>query len=167
MARTSAAARLRSLIRDGSGAAAAGCFDALSAVLADRAGFDLLHVTGFGVEATMLAGPDMGLVTLTELSNLIDRIATVVDKPIICDVDSGFGEIENIHRTVRAMDAPAQRPCTSRILVHRSAIPSSMAASCFPGPKRKVASAAPAKPAPIPTSLSSPGPTPTRFRSMS
>ena len=104
MARTSAAARLRSLIRDGSGAVAAGCFDALSAVLADRAGFDLLHVTGFGVEATMLAGPDMGLVTLTELSNLIDRIATVVDKPIICDVDSGFGEIENIHRTVRVME---------------------------------------------------------------
>lgn len=104
MPRTSPAMPLRSLIRDGAGAVAAGCFDAFSAFLADRAGFDMLHVTGFGVEVSMLAGPDMGLVTLTELSNLIDRIATVVDKPIICDVDSGFGEIENIRRTVRTME---------------------------------------------------------------
>ena len=91
--------RLRTLISDRK-TVAAGCFDSLSAKLAEQAGFDALHITGFGVEATLLGTPDMGLVTLTELADVVRRMAAAVDIPIICDVDTGFGEIESVARTV-------------------------------------------------------------------
>jgi methylisocitrate lyase len=96
-------AQLRLLIRQRS-TVAAGCFDTLSAFLAERAGFAALHVTGFGVEATMLAGPDMGLVTATELAAHVDRITSAVKVPVICDVDAGFGGIDNIYRTILLME---------------------------------------------------------------
>jgi methylisocitrate lyase len=95
--------RLRELLADRS-TVAAGCIDTLSAKLAYEAGFDALHVTGFGVEASLLGTPDMGLVTMTELAQIVDRMAAAVPLPIICDVDTGFGEIENIERTVRQME---------------------------------------------------------------
>src|ERR1700730_1641401 len=96
-------AQLRSLIRRRS-TVAAGCVDGLSAFLAERVGFEALHVTGFGVEASMLAGPDMGLVTATELAAHVDRITSAVKAPVICDDDAGFGGIENIYRTILLME---------------------------------------------------------------
>jgi 2-methylisocitrate lyase-like PEP mutase family enzyme len=99
----SAGARLRGLI-EGRSSVAAGCFDTLSAKLAEHAGFDALHITGFGVEATLLGTPDMGLVTLTELADVVRRMASAVDIPIICDVDTGFGEIESVARTVQLIE---------------------------------------------------------------
>jgi 2-methylisocitrate lyase-like PEP mutase family enzyme len=95
--------QLRSLVRQRR-TVAAGCFDSLSAFLAERAGFDAIHITGFGVEASMLAGPDMGLVTATELALHVDRITSVIKVPAICDIDAGFGSIENIHRTILLME---------------------------------------------------------------
>jgi 2-methylisocitrate lyase-like PEP mutase family enzyme len=92
--------RLRALI-DKHATVAAGCYDALSAKLAEQAGFDALHITGFGVEASLLGTPDMGMVTLTELADVVRRMAAAVDIPIICDVDIGFGEIESVARTVQ------------------------------------------------------------------
>jgi 2-methylisocitrate lyase-like PEP mutase family enzyme len=96
-------ARLRQLVGQRA-TIAAGCYDSLSAKLAQQAGFHALHVTGFGVEASLLATPDMGLVTLTELASVIQRMTSATDLPIICDVDTGFGEIENVARTVALME---------------------------------------------------------------
>lgn len=80
---------------------AAGVYDSLSATLAEQAGYDALHVTGFGVEASLLGTPDMGMVTLTELADVVRRMTAAIDIPVICDVDIGFGEIESVARTVR------------------------------------------------------------------
>lgn len=80
---------------------AAGVYDSLSATLAEQAGFDALHITGFGVEASLLGTPDMGMVTLTELADVVRRMTAAIDIPVICDVDIGFGEIESVARTVR------------------------------------------------------------------
>jgi methylisocitrate lyase len=95
--------RLRRLI-DQRSTVAAGVYDTLSAKLSEHAGFDALHITGFGVEATLLGTPDMGVVTLTELADVVRRMAGAVDLPIICDVDNGFGEIESIARTVKLIE---------------------------------------------------------------
>lgn len=97
---TPAATRLRTLIADRK-TIAAGVYDSLSATLADHAGFDALHITGFGVEASLLGTPDMGMVTLTELADVVRRMTAATDLPIICDVDIGFGEIESVARTVQ------------------------------------------------------------------
>jgi 2-methylisocitrate lyase-like PEP mutase family enzyme len=96
-------ARLKQLIA-GRATIAAGCYDSLSAKLADLAGFGALHITGFGVEASLLATPDMGLITLTEMAGVVSRMAATTDLPIIADVDTGFGDIESIARTVQLLD---------------------------------------------------------------
>ena len=103
MTQQSPGARLRQLIA-GRATVAAGCYDSLSAKLAELAGFGALHITGFGVEASLLGTPDMGLVTLTEMAGVVSRMASAVDLPIICDIDTGFGDIESIARTVQLLD---------------------------------------------------------------
>ncbi|MBU8868490.1 isocitrate lyase/PEP mutase family protein [Paenarthrobacter aromaticivorans] len=81
-----------------------GCYDALSARLIELAGFDCAAISGFAVEATHLGGPDIGLMTMTELTQQAGRITEAVDIPVISDVDTGFGGIQNIHRTIRAAE---------------------------------------------------------------
>jgi 2-methylisocitrate lyase-like PEP mutase family enzyme len=83
---------------------AAGCFDALSAALAREAGFKALHLTGMGVEATQIGGPDIGLTTMTELASHVARIAAAVNIQMIVDVDTGFGGIDNVMRTIRELE---------------------------------------------------------------
>ena len=60
--------KLRALLKDGM-VVAPGCFDPLSARLAQLAGFDALHMTGLGVEAAQLAAPDLGLLTMREIAD--------------------------------------------------------------------------------------------------
>lgn len=99
----SAPSRLRELLKRPP-VFAASCFDPLSARLAELAGFEALHLTGMGVEATQLGAPDIGLVTPTELASHAARIAEAVDIPILADIDTGFGGLINIHRTIRQME---------------------------------------------------------------
>ena len=85
-------------------AIAASCFDPLSARLAELAEFKALHLTGMGVEATQIGAPDIGLMTSAELAVHAARITEAVEIPIIADVDTGFGGLINIHRTIRQME---------------------------------------------------------------
>lgn len=94
--------RLRELLDQG--ITIAGAYDALSAKVTARAGFPAAYVTGFGVEASVVGSPDMGLMTLTELSSHISRITSAIDIPLISDADTGFGGANNIWRTVREME---------------------------------------------------------------
>src|SRR5689334_6879670 len=63
-----AASDLRKQLQQGT-VVAGGCFDALSARLVEHVGFKALHVTGFGVEATQVGAPDIGIITMTELAS--------------------------------------------------------------------------------------------------
>jgi methylisocitrate lyase len=83
---------------------AASCFDPLSARLAELAGFQALHLTGMGVEATQIGAPDIGLMTSAELASHATRITEAVDIPVLADIDTGFGGLINIHRTIRQME---------------------------------------------------------------
>ena len=94
---------LRKLLSEGL-VCAPGCFDAFSARLAELAGFKAIHLTGMGIEITQLGAPDLGLMTMTELSSHAARISSAINIPIICDVDTGFGGILNINRTILEME---------------------------------------------------------------
>jgi methylisocitrate lyase len=83
---------------------APGCYDALSARLAQLAGFTAIHMTGLGGEAAQLGAPDLGLLTMTEICALAGRMAEAVDIPILADIDSGFGGVLNVARTIRQME---------------------------------------------------------------
>ncbi|MCO6042945.1 isocitrate lyase/PEP mutase family protein [Aeoliella sp. ICT_H6.2] len=80
-----------------------GIYDALSAKLAQEAGFELAFVSGFSVAATMLGEPDFGLLTQTEITDAARRICRAVDIPIVVDADTGYGNPLNVYRTVREL----------------------------------------------------------------
>ena len=83
---------------------APGCYDALSARLAEKAGFRAVHMTGLGVEATQLGAPDLGLLTMTEVASHAARIAGCIDIPVMADIDTGFGGVLNVGRTIKEME---------------------------------------------------------------
>jgi 2,3-dimethylmalate lyase len=78
-----------------------GVYDALSAKIANRVGFEVVFITGYSLSATLLGEPDFGLLTQTEVVNAAQRICAVVDVPVIVDADTGYGNAINVIRTVR------------------------------------------------------------------
>ena len=93
--------RLRSLLQGPSVVMAPGAPDALTARLIEQAGFPAVYMTGFGATATPLGCPDVGLLTLTEMTTHARNIVRAVDLPVIADADTGYGGPANIERTVR------------------------------------------------------------------
>ena len=99
------AAALRSTLSDGRSRLVVSAYDALTARTAEAAGFEILHVTGFGSAAALTGGPDIGLVTMTEMVETTRRICDAVERPVIADADCGYGNPLNVMRTVRALEA--------------------------------------------------------------
>ena len=78
-----------------------GIYDALSAKIAQRVGFDILFHTGYGTAATLLGVPDIGLVSFSEMKERVSNICNAVDVPVIADADTGYGNSLNTMRTVK------------------------------------------------------------------
>ena len=97
--------RYRELIKRPEIAVMVGAYDALSAKLVERAGFDLTFVHDYGVSASLLGMPDMGLVTLTEMTNILEKVVKAVNIPVIGDGGCGFGNALNTYRTVREYES--------------------------------------------------------------
>ena len=98
------ARRFRDLLAGSSAIVLPGAYDALTARLAEQAGFDGVYVTGYGVSASMIGEPDVGLVTMTEMSNRAAQIAAAVSVPVIADADTGYGNALNVRRTIQAYE---------------------------------------------------------------
>ena len=77
-----------------------GVYDALSAKIAARTGFEVVFITGYSLSATLLGEPDFGVLTQTEVVGAAQRICSVVDTPVIVDADTGYGNAINVIRTV-------------------------------------------------------------------
>src|ERR1043166_5140932 len=82
-----------------------GVYDALSAKIAARSGFEVIFITGYSLSATLLGEPDFGLLTQTEVIAAAHRICSVVETPVIVDADTGYGNAINVIRTVRDLIA--------------------------------------------------------------
>ncbi|MBV1694475.1 MAG: isocitrate lyase/PEP mutase family protein [Hyphomicrobiales bacterium] len=83
----------------------AGAYDALSAKYIERAGFDAVMTSGFGVSASFLGQPDAELYTMSENLAVVRNVASVVECPVIADIDTGYGNAINVMRTVREFEA--------------------------------------------------------------
>lgn len=81
----------------------AGAINAYSAMLAQRAGFRALYLSGSGVAAASLGLPDLGITTLDDVLVDTRRITDAVPLPLLVDADTGFGSAFNIARTVRSL----------------------------------------------------------------
>ena len=96
--------RLKRKLEAGEFIVAPGVFDMISAMLAERVGFDAVYASGFWLTASHLGIPDAGLATYTDM---LSRIAKVVEKssaPVIADADTGFGGLLNVQHTVRGYE---------------------------------------------------------------
>ncbi|MDB5365072.1 MAG: carboxyvinyl-carboxyphosphonate phosphorylmutase [Rhodospirillales bacterium] len=98
------ATRLRAALAHADIVVAPGVFDAMSALLATRAGFGALFLSGSAASYAQLARPDLGLVTLDELALIATHICERVDTPLMVDIDQGFGSVANVQRAVRAFE---------------------------------------------------------------
>jgi 2-methylisocitrate lyase-like PEP mutase family enzyme len=98
---TTSAGRLRELLERPGLRLMPCCFDALSAKLVERAGFELTFMSGFAVAAARAALPDTGLVSYGEMEDQGRAITGAVSIPVIGDGDTGYGNAVNVKRTVR------------------------------------------------------------------
>lgn len=78
-----------------------GAYDALSAKLIENVGFEAFFHTGYGTSASLLAKPDIGLVSFGEMRMRVKEIADAVNIPLIADGDTGYGNAINVYRTVQ------------------------------------------------------------------
>nr|WP_300095649.1 isocitrate lyase/phosphoenolpyruvate mutase family protein [Sedimentibacter sp.] len=96
------AKKLRELLAGNKIIVAPGAYDAWSAKLIAKSGFQAVYMTGYGVSASVLGKPDIGLITLTEMvtaaKNIVDAAG---DTPVIADADNGYGGNLNVMRTVQ------------------------------------------------------------------
>jgi 2-methylisocitrate lyase-like PEP mutase family enzyme len=83
---------------------APGVYDALSALLAEQAGFEALYLSGASIAYTRLGRSDIGLTTYSEVEDTLARITERVRAPVIVDADTGFGNALNVQRTVRGFE---------------------------------------------------------------
>lgn len=83
---------------------APGGYDALSALLIEKAGFKAMYLSGASIAYTRLGRPDIGLVSMNEVAETIALIRERVALPIIVDADTGFGNAINVQRTVRLFE---------------------------------------------------------------
>ncbi|ACP36823.1 methylisocitrate lyase [Saccharolobus islandicus] len=80
-----------------------GVFNPFTAILAKKVGFKAVYLSGAALTSSY-GLPDIGLITLDEVAEMIRRIKEVADIPIIVDSDTGFGEAINVYRTVRVLE---------------------------------------------------------------
>ena len=93
---------LREKLASGAQIIGPGVYDGLSARIADASGFDVLYLSGYGVSASLLAKPDNGFLSATDMKARIKSLTDVLHTPLIADADTGFG---NIAETIAAYEA--------------------------------------------------------------
>ncbi|MCL5099253.1 MAG: isocitrate lyase/PEP mutase family protein [Candidatus Omnitrophica bacterium] len=81
---------------------APGCYDALSARIAESHGFGAVYMSGLAVTASMLARPDLELLGMAEMVRQAGLITSAVGIPVIADADTGYGGLASVERTTRA-----------------------------------------------------------------
>jgi methylisocitrate lyase len=106
----SKAARLRELIANGA-VMMPGVPNASMARQVDRAGFDAVYISGAGMANSTAGVPDIGLLTMTEVVRLAGYVANAVKIPAIVDADTGFGDAENVARTIRELENAGLAGC--------------------------------------------------------
>ena len=83
---------------------APGVYDPLTALIAERAGFEALYVSGAAIAYTRLGRPDIGLVSMGEVVDTVALIRDRVDAHLVVDADTGYGNALNVERTVRLLE---------------------------------------------------------------
>ncbi len=82
-----------------------GCHDGITARIIQKVGFEVCYMGGNATMGSLLGLPDVGLGTATEMITRAHYLAECLDIPLVCDADTGYGNINNVWRTVRDYEA--------------------------------------------------------------
>lgn len=96
---------LKQLLQKAGIVVAPGCHDALGAKVIESVGFDAVYMTGNGTSASAIGKPDIGLLSMTEMVSRARGMVSAVDIPVISDADTGYGNRNNVVRTVQEYEA--------------------------------------------------------------
>ena len=100
---------------------APGVYDAFTALVAERSGFRTLYVSGAAISYTRLGRPDIGLVSMSEVVEIVGMIRDRVEADLIVDADTGYGNALNVARTVRAFERAGANAIQLEIRIFRNA----------------------------------------------
>ena len=73
------------------------CHDCLSAKVLEQAGFKAIAAAGYGLAGSLLGMPDIGVLTASEMITQYKNICSAVDLPVFVDIDTGFGDVNNVY----------------------------------------------------------------------
>ena len=76
-------------------------YDSLSAILIEKAGFDIVGTTGYGISSSLVGQPDMGFVDYSKMLERTRTIVNSVSKPVDVDIDTGYGNALNVNWVVK------------------------------------------------------------------
>ena len=95
---------LRDLLRKSGILVASAVYDALSARICERAGFELVEVSGYCVSGSFLGMTDVDLLTMQDMVTVVKNIAGAVSIPVMVDADTGYGNAINAARAVKEFE---------------------------------------------------------------
>jgi 2-methylisocitrate lyase-like PEP mutase family enzyme len=95
---------LRQMLSAPGGIELPGCYDALSAMILERAGFPAVFMSGYGIAASLLGNPDIGLTSLVETASMARNITNALHVPLVVDADNGYGDEDSVVRTVYELE---------------------------------------------------------------
>jgi len=107
----SAGANFRQALDDERPLQIAGAVNAYSALLAEKAGFKAIYLSGAGVANASFGLPDLAMTTLTDVCEDIRRISSATNTPLLVDADTGWGGAFMIARTIREMTRAGAAGC--------------------------------------------------------
>jgi 2-methylisocitrate lyase-like PEP mutase family enzyme len=96
--------KLRELLASPGGFELPGCYDVLSAMILERAGFPAVFMSGYGIAASVLGMPDIGLTSLVETALMAKNITGAIRVPLVVDADDGYGDEDSVVRTVYELE---------------------------------------------------------------
>jgi len=96
---------LRSIIKSKKPIVIPGVYDAISAKIAEKVGFDAMFQTGYGTSATLFGMPDYGFIGATETVDNARRICRAVTVPVIIDSDTGYGNALSVWKLVKELES--------------------------------------------------------------
>jgi 2-methylisocitrate lyase-like PEP mutase family enzyme len=100
---------LKTRLASGPALLAPGAYDAFSALLVEQAGFEAIYISGASISYTQIGRPDIGLMSSSQVADVIGRVADRVSIPLIVDADTGFGNALNVQHTVRIFERMGAR----------------------------------------------------------
>ena len=81
-----------------------GIYDSFGALMAEKAGFEALYISGASISYTKLGSPDLGFVSMSEVAAIVGNISERTSLPLIVDADTGFGNALNVQRTIKVFE---------------------------------------------------------------